>query len=159
MRPKIQADRRRHTRYETDLKIQFFVSFDIKTQIQFKIKHKAKKDFSGTKYDAISRNISAEGLAFISSKKLQKGDILSLELYVPSAEKPISMVGEVRWCWPTKDTKGKDYETGILLNEVEGQRVENTIVVDPAHRIAWSIVLETVFGEFKYIMLQKSVKK
>jgi len=159
MRPKIQADRRRHTRYETDLKIQFFVSFDIKTQIKFKVKTKAKKIFSPTKYTAISRNISAEGIAFQSKKKLERGDILSLEVYVPSAEKPISMAGEVRWSKQAGPKNKRDYETGILLTEVENHNVENSIIVDPIHRIAWSIVLETVFGEFKHMMLRKAAKK
>ena len=159
MKPKVQADRRRYARYETDLRIQYFVTFDIKTQIRFKVKNKSKRGFPSTKYSAISRNISAEGLSFQSKKKLQRGDILSLEVYVPSAQQPISMIGEVRWSCLKKDTKTRVYDTGILLTQVEGQNVETSIIIDPVHHLAWSIVLETVFGEFKHIVLQKSTKK
>ena len=157
MKPKVQADRRQYTRYETDLKIQFFVTFDIKTKIHFQVKDKSKAGFSKAKYTAFSRNISAEGLAFRSEKKLEHGDILSLEVFVPSADKPIPMVGEVRWCTKMKETE--EYDTGVKLNEVEGMDVGESIVIDPIHRIAWSIVLETVFGEFKDMMLKKSSKK
>ena len=69
------------------------------------------------------------------------------------------MIGEVRWCCPAASGKTKDYETGILLTQVEGKNVEDSIIIDPVHKIAWSVVLETVFGKFKHIMVKKSTQK
>ena len=82
-----------------------------------------------------------------------KGDILDLEIYVPSAKEPIHMEGVVRWC--NRCIKGKKYNTGVKLTSVEGNPVDKSIILDSIHNVAWSIVLESVFGSFKHLMLKQ----
>ncbi len=152
-------ERRRSERYETDVRIEFRVNFDVKTKINFRIKEKPQTEFSHKKYSAFSRNVSVEGLAFLSNKKLHKGDILSLEVYVPSASAPIPMEGEVRWCCLTDPPKGDEdeeiYDTGVKVIAVNGENVEKTVFVDKIHSIVWSIVLESIFGSFKHLTLKR----
>ena len=146
-------ERRRYDRYETDIKIQFYVNFDLKTNIKFRIKEKAKKEFSTEKHSAVGKNVSVEGLGFNSGKKLSQEDKLLLEVYVPSIKEPIVMEGVVRWCHPVKGEKG--FETGVKVLTVNGESVEKTIFIDRIHNIAWSTVLESVFGGFKTSVLKR----
>ena len=152
-----EKERRRYDRYDTDLKIEFQVNFDVKTKIDYRIKKKEEKQFSSQHYKAISNNISAEGISFNSQKKLNRGDIVKLELYVPSALVPIRMSGIVCWSHQVKG-KGTDldnYNTGIQVEDVNGESVGRTIFLDKEHQVAWSIVLESVFSSFKHIALKR----
>jgi hypothetical protein len=150
-------ERRRHERYETDLDIQFSVTFDVKTKIDFRVKKKKASPSFSEKYSAVSRNVSVEGLSFTSEKELQSGDMLSLDVYVPSASRPIKMEGQVRWCQVSEEEwqRKKLYDTGVRILAVEGETVEKTIFTDSIHSIVWSIVLESVFGTFKHLILER----
>jgi len=152
-------ERRKFERFETDVKVQFFVSFDIKTKVEFRIADKEGQQVSSQKYSAVSRNVSAEGLAFQSEKVLNPGDRLVLDVYVPASKEPIPMEGEVRWCQMNPSSlggkKAEVYETGVKILKVENTDVTSSIVIDKAHNVVWSIVLESVFGNFKNLMLER----
>jgi hypothetical protein len=155
------AERREYERYVTDLKLDFQVAFSIKTKIDFRIKDKKKDDFSTKKYSAVSKNISAEGLCFSSPKQLNTGDMLLIEVYVPSAKIPISMKGEVKWSSFVSGKRNKEavYDTGILLLSVQGKSVRESIFVDETNHVTWSNVLESVFSSFKNIALERKKYK
>jgi len=150
-------EKRKFMRYDTDVKIQFYVSFDIHTKIDFQILDESGKGSNAKKYPAVSRNVNAEGLAFRSGKQLSKGDRLVLFVRVPKSDKAIRMEGEVRWCHAVGN--GRHYDTGIRVKEVEGNSVEKSIVYDTEHQIAWSIVLDSVFGSFKHALLKPQISK
>ncbi len=152
-------ERRRHERFETDVKVQFYVSFDLQTKVDYQVKERPADPFSPTKYSAVSRNVSAEGLSFLSAKKLEPGNQLFMEVYVPSAKNPVRMEGEVRWCETIpaeeRDEGGEEYITGVRIATVENSLVEKSIIIDPYHKIIWSVVLESIFGNFKHLMLKR----
>jgi hypothetical protein len=150
-------NRRKYDRYETDVKVQFYVSFDIQTKVDFRVKEKDKSEYSLNKYSALSRNVSVEGISFISEKKVNSGDVLFLEIFVPAAATPVRMEGQVRWCEAIEPKQGKypTYETGVRVVSVKGSAVEKTIFIDDVHKIAWSIVLESIFGSFKHLILKR----
>ena len=146
-------EKRQYDRFETDVKIDFYVSFDVRTKINFRLKDPKQGTLSPQKYSAISKNISAEGMSFVSDKNLEKGDTLLLDVFVPSADRPIRMEGIVRWCRTFESRKDKTYEAGIKLVSVNGNSVEKSISMDPVHRVIWSAVLESIFGNFKHLAL------
>lgn len=150
-------ERRKYDRYETEIKIQFYVSFDMETRIDFRVKEKSTEKYSRQKYSAVSRNVSAEGLCFSSDRKLSQGDILALEVYLPAASEPITMGGEVKWSRrASQKTKEEElYDTGVMLITVNGEPVEKSIVVDNIHNVVWSSVLESIFGNFKHLVLKR----
>ncbi len=155
-------DKRKYDRYETDVKIDFYVSFDVQTKIDFRVKDPQKGIPSPEKYSAISKNVSVEGLSFISTKELSKDDVLWLDVFIPTARQPIRMEGVVRWCREfiskNKKDKIKSFESGVKLVKVDGNPVEKSIVTDPIHHITWSVVLEAVFGKFKHMVLKDRKK-
>ena len=154
-------EKRLYDRYETDVKIDFYVNFDIRTKIDFRVKDPQQQGkLSPQKYSAISNNISAEGLSFNSEKLLEKGDSLVLDVFIPSANQPISMEGMVRWCrkLPSTPERIQMFESGIKLVNVNGNSVEKSIFEDPSTHIVWSAVLESVFGNFKHLVLKDRKK-
>ncbi|MDP2654371.1 MAG: PilZ domain-containing protein [Candidatus Omnitrophota bacterium] len=150
-------DRRRFERYETDLKIDFYVNFDIRTRIDYRIKASGKEQPSSAKYGALSKNISVEGLCFTCSSALQKEDVLLLEVFLPSATEPIAMEGVVKWVRPAPVAAGAaaEFETGVKVLTVNGEDVEGSVHLDKVHKVIWSIVLESVFGDFKHLALKR----
>ena len=107
-----KKENRKYSRYDTEVKIYFHVAYDIKTKVRFRLIDKAHHPAS-PQYAAISKNVSAEGICFTSQKKLQKGDLLFLEVFIPDGRDAIPMHGEVRWCEPGRQRqKG---ENGLIL--------------------------------------------
>jgi hypothetical protein len=143
-------ERRKFERYDTEVKIYFQVKYSLKTLVQFRILDRLHRQVSPQKYSALSKNISAEGLCFTSPKVLTKDDILILEVYLPEQSQPILMEGEVRWSKKAEsDPEDKKMDSGIRIISVNGQPVDKSIYFDPANKIVWSAVLESIFGNFR----------
>lgn len=150
-------ERRKFDRYETDIQIQFYVNFDLKTKINFQVKDKTRKDYSAEKYQALGKNVSAEGVGFISKVKLKKDDRLRMDVFIPAVKDPVVMEGVVRWCQLIEKHPPATelFETGVRITVVNGESVEKTVFIDRIHNIAWSGVLESVFGSFKHAALKR----
>lgn len=151
-------ERRKYARYDTEAKIYFCVEYDIKTKIKFKILD--DEGLLARKNAAVSRNVSAEGLSFSANRKLKKGEILYLEVYLPSQKNPITMTGEVRWSHP-RSGKLKDsykFDSGVRLLMVEDKIVSKTIYFDKKHSIYWSVILDYIFGSFSRLVKNKRWK-
>lgn len=158
---KMRKERRKHARYDTEVKIYFQVTYDLKTKVKFQVFDKKNNKILSKKYSAFSKNVSAEGLCFISEKKLKKGDWLLLELYVPSTSEPIFMEGEVVWSHKVSLNKtlkmtnalakGKQvaiYESGVKLFSVNNQDVQGSLYFDHNFQVEWSAVLESILGKY-----------
>ena len=154
----LKKERRRYPRYNTEVKIYFHVDYELKTKVTFKVLADKQGYAGDKKYAAISRDVSAEGLKFTSDKKLKKGDILYLEVYIPKKKKPIHMTGEVRWSKNNeKAVKAKfKFDTGIRLLTVEGVAVPDAVCFDKDHGVIWSPVLDSIFGSFRKLMQKRS---
>ena len=146
-------ERRRYDRYDTEVKIYFQVNYDIQTKVKYQIIDKAKEETGSQKYSALSKNVSAQGICFTSDRRLTKGDLLHLEIYLPKGKEPIHMEGEVRWSVPAteKTHQSEKFDTGVQLITVNGQSVDQTIYFDKSHQIIWSIVLESTLGNFRLL--------
>ncbi len=164
-------EKRKYERYDTRAKIYFQVKYDIATKVRFRVIDKIKNKALTKKYEALSKNVSAEGLCFSSVKQLNEGDVLYLEVYLPVPaekkvslpkrfKKPILMEGEVRWSESLGKLKRQTlYDTGVKLITVDGQPVDESVYFDDMNRVVWSAVLESVFGKFritakKYVSLK-----
>ena len=139
-------ERRKHGRYDTELEVAFKVAYHLKTIVKFWMAGDGKS--ATQKYSAVSRNISTEGLCFVSAQKLETGDILLLEVYSPTRKEAIVMKGEVRWSQvnPAVRSDHPQYNTGIQLLTIRGKSVRSTIYHDAQNKVTWSGVLEAIFG-------------
>jgi hypothetical protein len=143
-------DNRKFERYDTEVKIFFQVTYDVETKVEYEVLDKEKKEPKTEKHPGLSKNVSAEGLCFISDEQLKKGDLLHIEVYLPQRSTPIEMQGEVRWSQPSEKKKGS-FDTGVQVITVNDQSVEKSVYQDLKHKIMWSIVLESVLGNFRIL--------
>ena len=153
---KFNIERRKYLRYGTEMKVYFRVKYDIETRVKFKV----LQGESTHKYSGLCKNVSVEGLCFVSKKKLNVGDLLLLEVYEPIIKGPIVMEGQVRWSrrLPGEDGAEDVYHTGVKLALVNGKSVPDSIRLDSKYKVAWSIVLDSLFGNFA-AMVRKLKKR
>ncbi|MBI5150781.1 MAG: PilZ domain-containing protein [Candidatus Omnitrophica bacterium] len=149
-------EKRQYERYDTELKVYFHHTYDIRTKVRFQLFDRLKKKAISQKYSALSKNVSAEGISFVSSHPPKKGDYLNLEVYLPTATQPVVMEGEVRWSrLIARDKEGKVFQTGVLLKKVNNNPIHDTIYFDEEYHIHWSNVLESVLGKYKSLAKNK----
>lgn len=157
----INNERRKYYRYDTEMKLYFRVSYDVRTKVAFQVL--GDDEDKSKRYFGISKNISVEGIYFVSKKELKKGDRLLLEIYAPKSKTPSFMEGEVRWSHKIpEDQKYSDmFHTGVKLITANGKSVADSIYHDKKYEVDWSIVLEAVFGSFNEMIrhLRKNEKK
>lgn len=160
-------NKRKYKRYNTEAKIYFDFSYDLETKVEFELIEDKKKEKSRKKHLAVSRNISAEGLCFVSHKFVKEEDLLYMEVYLPNVVEPIHMNGKVKWCDAVSgssmhvldDKKNKQmYHIGVILSFVEGDSVSDSIHFDEEYGVNWSVVLESIFGSYKMLMSERHKK-
>jgi c-di-GMP-binding flagellar brake protein YcgR len=108
MDEKLFIERRKYVRFNADSKINIAVK-----------KGKEKKP-SDAKFAATARNLSVEGLCFKSKKKFDRGQLIRLEITLPSYSKPLHLEGKVSWSHALRKKSEKGFfDTGIKLFTVE----------------------------------------
>jgi hypothetical protein len=156
-------EKRLYKRYDKELNISFDFVYDIEAKVKFAVINPGGQSLIPKKYSALSRNISVAGLSFVSHKDLRIGDLLYLEVYLPGARNSIPMKGEVEWSHraalseqPSGPVVAKTlFETGVKVLFVDGQSVPETIHHDQAYDVDWSIVLASVFDNYKLLIAGK----
>lgn len=100
------AEKRKYIRFFADTKISF------KTQEK---KQASEKEILGA-----LKNLSIEGICFMSDSKLEPGTIIKVEAVLPSRTNPLRLEGEVRWAQSKKEIDGKEmFEIGVKLFTIE----------------------------------------
>ena len=113
---------------------------------------------AGVTCQGVCKNISAEGLCFVSRKKLRRGEKLDLKFYISAHNPPLQMQGNVRW---SKEVPGSrpmysQFDTGLKLITIEGKAVHKSIYFDEAYKLYWSDVLELISGKWKQVVKLKT---
>ncbi len=158
----IANERRRFVRYDTEMKICFRSHYDIETRVKFKVMASSEKGVVGHKYSGLSRNVSVEGMCFVSNKELKEKDLLLLDVYAPITREPVKMEGQVCWCRKNAGVAGvagapDTFQTGVRLISVKGKPVDGSIYFDKTYNVTWSMVLDSLFGSFAALV--KEIKK
>lgn len=144
-------ERRNSERYDTEVSVYFKLAYDLKTKVEYQIIDTEKAEAVSDKHAAISRNVSAQGMCFTSTEKLEPGMMLNLEVFLPNDKTPIPMQGEVRWSHPsgTSNVQIQKYDTGIKILTVKAEPVEKSVYFDKEYKVEWSIVLEAILGKYR----------
>lgn len=144
--PKKDSEGRKYQRYDTEVKIHFYVPYDLKTKILFQFKKIQPDPELNKRFSGLTKNISAGGLCFVSEQKLEREDNILVDVYLPGVEAPIPMEGEVKWS--KADDDGLQFFTGVEISKVSGKPVEQSIYFDQDHQVIWSSILDKVLGSF-----------
>jgi len=151
-----REERRKNKRYNTEVKLYFDLAYNLKTKVKFQVVSPPDSTKSSKQYSAVSKNISIEGLGFVSHKQLKTGDFLHIEVYLPTSNDPIHMEGEVRWSKSDEqESDSSEFETGVQVMTVNGESVKETLHRDKTYNVDWSIVLESIFDNYKILMAGK----
>jgi hypothetical protein len=148
---KVAQERRISQRYDTALKVYYQVAYDVKTKVRFQVVDDRHEKLRPRKYYGTSRNVSVNGLSFVSKKKLDRDDHIALEIYAPNTKSPVHMRGEVRWAHTILGPSGKRIASrvGVEIVSVEGKSVVRSLHYDKKYSVIWSVVLDSLFGNFK----------
>ncbi|MFH0753128.1 MAG: PilZ domain-containing protein [Candidatus Omnitrophota bacterium] len=150
-------NKRKFPRYETDAKIHFRIPYDFKAEVDFKIDEEVAEGREKN-YIGFSSNISVQGLAFETVKRLECGDFLWIDLHIPKSKNIVFMQGEVCWCCPVAvPMDGKPaFHVGVRITKVDGVDVDQTVYFDKSYGVQWSELLERVLGGFCKVSRKKS---
>ena len=98
-----------------------YVRLDLETEINFQIK--PEKESSGQadakSFSAITKNLSAEGICFTSQQRLEPGNILKLEVFLPAQSQPLRLEGRVAWIQPFKQEDRQMFNVGVKLFTID----------------------------------------
>lgn len=151
----MSSDKRQAPRYDKNLQVGFAFPYgfpyEAKTDLKYEVEDQAHHV---RKYIGVSKNICATGLCLTSDHKLEKGQPVHLEIYLPQGHEPIRMDGKVCWCDRSSLSDGQHtlFDAGIKIKTVEGDSVDESVHLDEAHHVLWSNVLEAVFGTFRKLV-------
>lgn len=140
-------EKRHHRRIDANYNINFI--YDVAAKL------KGKSDNHSTainKFAALTKNISASGLGFITNKELCEGDSLKIQFFLPKSKVSINMEGVVKWIKALELSNKNRYETGVKINTINGKSVADTIRYDEQYQVEWSDVLESVFGKYNTVI-------
>jgi len=151
-------ERRKGQRFETDVRVYFYFTYDLNTKVEYRRVENPKHNILSEKHLATSKNVSVEGLCFVSSEQLKKGDELFLDVYLPGVNEPIQMDGMVRWSKNIPANQTKYYDTGVLIRTVNGEDVKNSIHHDKEYDVEWSDLLEMVLGNYSIVSKKRHQK-
>ena len=154
------SDKRQSPRYEKHLQVSFGFPYGFPYDATTKLKYEVEEKAQEGKFEGVSKNVCATGLCLTSSRRLEKGQHLHLEVYLPQGQQPIHMDGEVRWCDRSSlsDAVPTLFDAGIQIQTVEGQSVDETVRLDDVHHVLWSNVLEAVFGTFRKLVQDEKTR-
>ena len=90
-------NKRRHARFQDRQEIKCSFVYDVDTQVDVEVKNKLSFMGVHERFIGYTRNLSAEGICFVSEKRLEPGQILMLEVHLPDSPEIVKMEGEVKW--------------------------------------------------------------
>jgi len=144
-------ERRRDVRIKTNVKVCYHVAFDIDAKVKYQVISNEEKLGNKKKYNAVTKNVSAEGVCFICDRQLEKGSVLSIELKEPNKKLSVSLQGKIRWCheFIADSNKKNEFHVGVKVNLVNDASVYDSIVEYEDAKMRWSILLETIYGKYE----------
>lgn len=99
-----------------------YARLDLKTEINLSVMDVSKEKIVAKRIKADGKDIAVHGIRFATNKKLKKGDIVSMEIFLPDRESPVYVEGEVRWTKQSSKNK-KQFEVGINFLTLDEENV------------------------------------
>ncbi len=92
-----------------------YIRLGVRIKINFQVRKKKGGQPASDRIRAITRDLSMDGISFVSGSRLQPGDLLKLEIFLPSHPKALHLEGKVIWTSPVKQMGREMLETGVKL--------------------------------------------
>jgi c-di-GMP-binding flagellar brake protein YcgR len=96
-----------------------YFRLDVSAKVVFKVKDKKTLNLPREAYESFSKNISIEGVCFISPTAPKLHKAIELKIYLPGEKRAINLVGKTKWCRVVKKEDGeKVFEVGVELSTI-----------------------------------------
>lgn len=89
----------------------------IRLQIPVELKYITEGD--PTRKELTTKDLSCEGLRFVSKAEIKKGTNLELNLDIPNANNPVHINGKVAWTKRLSTEDGSPFEMGVEFVKIE----------------------------------------
>ena len=169
---KTSQEKRKYQRISPEDKLGFDFVYNLITRMKFLREIERESISLDSGHPGFVKNVSIEGLCFVSEQSLLQGEKIDIEVFIPSLNKPVFMEGEVKWAKESgltvceKDdvfdsakslekVLNRKFDAGVLLEKVEGKGVHETIYFDEEYKLTWSIVLESIVGGYRVYIHKK----
>lgn len=98
-----------------------YVRLDDNLKVNFQTQNKNQPGGLAEKVSAIITNISVEGVRFNSDRKLEIGEKIDIEIFLPNETKPLHISGKVVWSCQLQDLQDQKimFESGVKLFAIE----------------------------------------
>jgi c-di-GMP-binding flagellar brake protein YcgR len=91
-----------------------FIRFDAALKITYIVQRDPKIEKSG-----VTKDIGAQGMQLLTNDKLESGDKVDLNIFVPEALNPAHVKGVVVWTRAYDAAKNYSYSSGIDFEKIE----------------------------------------
>ena len=91
-----------------------FIRFDISLKVAYIVQKDPKTEKLGT-----TKDVSAAGMQLLTGDKMETGDRVDLDIFVPEALNPAHMKGIVMWSREPEPPQNNSYSAGIDFVKIE----------------------------------------
>ena len=91
----------------------------IRLGVPVEIKYLNPAEANPVRRSATTKDISCDGLRFVSEQKINEGSALEMNLTIPGASNPVHVKGKTVWSKKTSSEDAAPFEVGFEFSEIE----------------------------------------
>ncbi len=91
----------------------------IRLEVPVEVKYVIEDDPDQVRRRVATKDLSCDGLRFISERRLNEGAFLDLNLTIPGANNPVHAKGKTIWARKTSTEDAAPFEVGVELVQIE----------------------------------------
>jgi len=91
----------------------------IRLEVPIEVKYVVEEDSDPVRKRVATKDLSCDGLRFISERKLDEGSLLDLNLTIPGATNPVHIKGKTIWSKKLSTEDAAPFEVGLEFVQIE----------------------------------------
>ena len=121
----------------------------IRLEVPIEMKYVVEDDPSQMRRHVATKDLSCDGLRFISEQKIVEGAVLDLNLTIPGANNPVHIKGKAVWARKTASEDAAPLEVGVEFMQIEEDN-KNTFL---------KYLCDLIYNETKIMERSKKTKE
>lgn len=91
----------------------------IRLEVPIEVKYVIEEDLNQARKRVATKDLSCDGLRFISGEKIDEGFVIDLNLTIPGAANPVHIKGKTIWSRKVSTEDAAPFEVGIEFTQIE----------------------------------------
>ncbi|MDD5680044.1 MAG: PilZ domain-containing protein [Candidatus Omnitrophica bacterium] len=121
----------------------------VRLEVPIEIKYVVDEDPNQVRKRVATKDLSCDGLRFISEQKVDEGALLDLNLTVPGANNPVHIKGKTIWAKKLSTEDTAPFEVGVEFVQIEEDN-KNTFL---------KFLCDLIYNETKIMERTKKTKE